>query len=210
MNKPISEQALAGLVIADPLLRRLLERVLIEDGLPCAALEAVRDEDVPGLRVLVLDHKAAVPSLSCEPALIRIGPRAAGEESVQEEWLETPLRLGAFLERVRFYCRQNTAIKRCDVQVGPYRLLWDTMMLVAEGRADIRLTEKERDILAVLSRSAGRTVSRHDLLDTVWAYAADIETHTLETHIYRLRQKIEDDPAQPSYVLTEENGYRLV
>lgn len=77
------------------------------------------------------------------------------------------------------------------------------------GGETIRLTEKERDILMILIEADGQPVSRADLLDRVWAYVDGVETHTLETHIYRLRQKIESDPTRPTLVLTDEDGYRI-
>lgn len=80
---------------------------------------------------------------------------------------------------------------------------------VETGGKTVRLTEKERDILCRLLENRGRTVSRRELLDAVWGFAAGVETHTLETHIYRLRGKIEADPARPAIILTEENGYRI-
>ena len=73
----------------------------------------------------------------------------------------------------------------------------------------IRLTEKECSILKFLYRAGGRPVARQVLLNEVWGYNAAVTTHTLETHIYRLRQKIEQDPANASLLLTEGGGYRL-
>lgn len=81
----------------------------------------------------------------------------------------------------------------------------------AQNHADavIRLTEKEQEILLYLHAHGG-VVDRHALLEEIWGYGANIETHTLETHIYRLRQKIEQNPSEPHYLITHENGYRLV
>ena len=77
------------------------------------------------------------------------------------------------------------------------------------GQVLVVLTEKERDILCFLYENRARSVGRQELLDFVWNYAGGVETHTLETHIYRIRQKIESDPARPSCLITEETGYRL-
>ena len=74
----------------------------------------------------------------------------------------------------------------------------------------IRLTEKETNILKFLLRSADAFVARDTLLHEVWGYNANVTTHTLETHIYRLRQKIEPDPARASLLITESGGYKLV
>jgi DNA-binding response OmpR family regulator len=74
----------------------------------------------------------------------------------------------------------------------------------------VRLTEKETAILKYLYRSGHKVVSRGVLLDEVWGYNAGVNTHTLETHIYRLRQKIERDPSHAEILITESGGYRLV
>lgn len=95
------------------------------------------------------------------------------------------------------------------VSFGPFMLATAESALRRQDGTELRLTEKERDILVTLYAAEG-FVERADLLQAVWGYAAAVETHTLETHIYRLRQKIEDDPARPALLVTEENGYRLV
>ena len=74
----------------------------------------------------------------------------------------------------------------------------------------MRLTEKETDILRYLYRAGQRPVSREKLLKEVWGYNAGVTTHTLETHIYRLRQKVDPDPLSPAILVTEAGGYKLV
>ena len=73
----------------------------------------------------------------------------------------------------------------------------------------IRLTEKENNILKFLYKNLGNTVSRETLLHEVWGYNSKVTTHTLETHIYRLRQKFEDDPSNACFLITEPGGYKL-
>lgn len=122
-----------------------------------------------------------------------------------------PVRLGALLDRIRRY-QAALAMEGYGgaITFGPYRLLPGDGQLVREGRDDtVYLTEKERDILLALYEKRGGTVGRRELLDKVWGYVEGIETHTLETHIYRLRQKIEPDPAQPEIIETDNDGYRL-
>ncbi len=123
-----------------------------------------------------------------------------------------PLRIGALLDRLRRHRSGMAAvIAEEKVFIGPHVLLAEEGKLLLEGQeGEVRLTEKECDILHALHHSRGRTVNRKDLLEQVWGYAEGVETHTLETHIYRLRQKLEKDPANPVLLLTEEAGYRLV
>ena len=74
----------------------------------------------------------------------------------------------------------------------------------------VRLTEMETSILRYLYRAGQRPVSRETLLQEVCGYDSGVTTHTLETHIYRLRQKIEKDAAAPAILITEAGGYKLV
>jgi DNA-binding response OmpR family regulator len=74
----------------------------------------------------------------------------------------------------------------------------------------VRLTEKETAILKYLYRAGEKTIGRAILLNEVWGYNSGVTTHTLETHVYRLRQKIERDPAKAEILITEPGGYRLV
>ena len=94
--------------------------------------------------------------------------------------------------------------------IGPYEFHPAAKMLVEKGgKKKVRLTDKETSILKYLFRAGDRPVARDVLLNEVWGYNAGVTTHTLETHIYRLRQKIEPDPTQARLLLTEAGGYRL-
>ena len=95
--------------------------------------------------------------------------------------------------------------------IGPYTFQPANKMLVnADENKKIRLTDKETAILKYLYRAGDRVVGREVLLDEVWGYNANVTTHTLETHVYRLRQKIEPDPSNAQILVTEPGGYRLV
>jgi len=83
------------------------------------------------------------------------------------------------------------------------------MLVESETEKKVRLTEKETAILKYLFRAGGKVVPRQTLLNEVWGYNAGVTTHTLETHVYRLRQKIEADPSKAAILLTEPGGYRL-
>jgi DNA-binding response OmpR family regulator len=95
--------------------------------------------------------------------------------------------------------------------IGPYRFRPSAKLLEdAAGNRSIRLTEKEAGILKFLYRAGTRVVVREVLLSEVWGYNAEVDTHTVETHIYRLRQKIEKDPSHAELLVTETGGYKLV
>ena len=92
-------------------------------------------------------------------------------------------------------------------RIGPYDF-HPSAKLLTDGERRIRLTEKETDILRYL-KSASGIVPRQTLLGEVWGYGPQVATHTLETHIYRLRKKIEKDAGDAKILITEEGGYRL-
>jgi len=95
--------------------------------------------------------------------------------------------------------------------IGPFTFRPGAKLLTDQsGRRKVRLTEKETAILKYLYRAGDRAIGRDTLLDEVWGYNAGVTTHTLETHVYRLRQKIERDPARAEILVTEAGGYRLV
>lgn len=116
-------------------------------------------------------------------------------------------RLGAVLDAALVFVARVQSMPGMVTFAG-LRLETGPCLLHKDG-AVIHLTEKERDILLRLHQAGAAGVDRATLLEDVWGYQAGIETHTLETHIYRLRQKIEDDPAKPALLLTDQNGYVL-
>ena len=118
-----------------------------------------------------------------------------------------PFRFSALLQRLHALNTHHASSNDAGVRIGPYTFHPSAKLLQAEGRK-VRLTEKETNILKFLHASAG-TVPRDILLHEVWGYGPAVATHTLETHIYRLRKKIEQDPAKAQILLTEVGGYRL-
>lgn len=147
------------------------------------------------------------PSISSKPVLL-LGKdvRLSDVESVQT--VEVPLRACSLLAKIQKMLGQTLAgDNRLDFKAGILDVI--ESIWLAPGEEALRLTEKEVEILRFLHEANGETVSRDELLQKVWAYAKDVETHTLETHIYRLRQKIEADPANPQILLTRESGYAV-
>ena len=133
-----------------------------------------------------------------------------GLESGANDYMTKPFRLGVLLARIRAQLRQHEQSEDAVFTIGPYTFRPASKLLLdAEGKK-IRLTEKETSILKYLYRAGERVVTRDVLLHEVWGYNAGVTTHTLETHIYRLRQKIEKDPGQAELLITETGGYKLV
>ena len=126
------------------------------------------------------------------------------------EYVTKPFKFPVLLARIRSHLRQFDQTGDANFALGPYIFTPTQKFLVKEDGIKIRLTEKETNILKFLLRSENATVHRNILLHEVWGYNAGITTHTLETHIYRLRQKIEPDPSQAKMLVTERGGYKIV
>ena len=132
-----------------------------------------------------------------------------GLDSGANDYVTKPFKFSVLLARVRAHLRSFEQSEDATFQLGPYEFHPAMKVLNTEDGRKIRLTEKETNILKYLFRSNGKAVPRDELLSEVWGYNANVTTHTLETHIYRLRQKIEPDPANARLLLTETGGYRL-
>ena len=138
-----------------------------------------------------------------------------GLNSGANDYVTKPFRFGVLLARLRAHLRTFEQSEDAVFTVGPYKFQPSAKKLVPpedpSGRAvrDIRLTEKETNILKDLYRAGGKAVRREELLEEVWGYNSGVTTHTLETHVYRLRQKIEPEKGVASLLLTEPGGYSL-
>ena len=132
-----------------------------------------------------------------------------GLDAGANDYIAKPFKFPVLLARIRAQLRQHEQSEDAVFQVGPYSFHPSQKLLVDETDRKIRLTEKETNILKFLYRAGGRMVDRETLLREVWGYNAEVTTHTLETHIYRLRQKIEPEPANAQILVTETGGYRL-
>ena len=127
------------------------------------------------------------------------------------DYVTKPFRFAVLLARIRGQLRRHEASDDAAFTIGPYTFRPGLKMLLLNPRGSkVRLTEKEISILRYLYRAGQRPVSREKLLQEVWGYNAEVTTHTVETHIYRLRQKIEKDAVAPSILVTATGGYKLV
>ena len=175
--------------------------ILLDVGLP----------DMDGREVCRLMRRAGVRS----PIIMLTGhdtdaDQILGLDAGANDFVTKPFRLNVLLARLRAQLRQHEQSEDAVFAIGPYTFQPANKLLLDAAGGKIRLTEKETSILKYLYRAGARVVGRDTLLVEVWGYNAEVTTHTLETHVYRLRQKIEPDPQNARILVTEPGGYRLV
>ncbi len=132
---------------------------------------------------------------------------SAGLDAGATDYIAKPFTYAVLLARIRAQLRAFESSDEATLTIGPYAFRPALKVLIS-GNKKTKLTDKEASILKYLYRSGGGTISREELLAEVWGYNAGVDTHTIETHIYRLRKKIEPDGA-PNLLITEPGGYRL-
>lgn len=214
----------------DALRESLAEQLELHDeyltrqaGSGAAGLECVKEEhfdlilldvglgDLDGREVCKMMRKAGV---KCPVIMLTAADSDAdtilGLESGANDYVTKPFRFAVLLARVRAQLRQHEQSEDAVFSIGHYTFRPATKLLVDEKGSKVRLTEKETSILKYLYRAGEKVVTRDVLLHEVWGYNAGVTTHTLETHIYRLRQKIERDPSNAELLLTEMGGYKLM
>jgi DNA-binding response OmpR family regulator len=133
-----------------------------------------------------------------------------GLEAGANDYVAKPFRFAVLLARIRAQLRQHEASEDAVFNIGPYAFRPSSKLLTTPKGSKVRLTEKETAILRYLYRAGQQPVSRETLLQEVWGYNSGVTTHTLETHVYRLRQKVEEDAANPAILVTDSGGYKLV
>lgn len=132
-----------------------------------------------------------------------------GLEAGADDYVAKPFKFAVLLARIRAQLRSHEQSENAVFHLGPYEFRPAQKLLIDDAKKKVRLTEKETNILKYLYRAGGKPVGREELLTEVWGYNAGVTTHTLETHIYRLRQKIEPDASAAKLLVTEAGGYRL-
>ncbi len=166
-----------------------------------------------------MDGREAVRMLRAEgfrrPVILLTGrdsdaDTVIGLEAGANDYIVKPFRFAVLLARIRVQMRQHEASAEAEFQIGRYLFRPANKMLLDDRGGKLRLTEKEAAILRFLHRAERQSVARETLLREVWGYNANVTTHTLETHIYRLRQKIEDNPADAQLLVTDGGGYKLL
>jgi DNA-binding response OmpR family regulator len=196
---------------------------VIEGGTANDALAKVREINVDLMLLDVglpdMDGREAVKILRSEgfksPIIMLTGhdtdaDEILGLESGANDYITKPFRFSVLLARIRAALRQHDQSEDVVFTIGQYSFQPAAKLLESADGQKVRLTDKETSILKYLYRQGPKTITRDVLLKEVWGYNNRVTTHTLETHIYRLRQKIERDPSHARLLVTEEGGYRLV
>tara|TARA_Y100000588_G_C14116198_1_gene865234 strand:+ start:307 stop:996 length:690 start_codon:yes stop_codon:yes gene_type:complete len=175
--------------------------VLLDIGLP----------DLDGHEVCRMMRKSGlnVPIIMLTGA-DRDSDTALSLDAGANDCITKPFKLNALIARMRAQLHQHDQSEDAAFSIGPYKFKPSSQLLLhGETEQKVRLTEKETSILTYLYRAGKKVVHRDVMLSEIWGYNARVTTHTLETHIYRLRQKIEENPANAVLLLTEPGGYRL-
>ena len=173
----------------------VLDLAPIDAGIAlCAALRG------HGVRVPIV----LVAEVSAEEEVVR------GLDAGATDYVAKPFRLAELIARLRAQIRGFETSENAVLLIGPYHFRPGTRVLTEPtSNRRIRLTDKEAAVLKYLYHAGRKPVSRQALLRDVWGYATVASTHTVETHIYRLRRKIEPDPAKARILVNVDGGYRL-
>ena len=126
-----------------------------------------------------------------------------------DEYIVKPFRYPVLLKSIETQLHKFKKSENTQYSIGNYAFKPNSKILESNEGKSIRLTEKENNILNFLYKNLGNVINRETLLHEVWGYNSKVTTHTLETHIYRLRQKFEDDPSNACFLITEPGGYKL-
>ncbi|GJD93930.1 response regulator transcription factor [Methylobacterium iners] len=199
------------------------EFIVVSEGDAKGAINRVADERIDlavmDLGLPDMDGREAVRAMrrnGYRGPVILLTAHVSEEDTVEgleagaNDYVTKPFKFAVLLARIRAHLRSHEASEDAVFQIGPYTFRPGAKLLVGARGSKLKLTEKETAILRFLYRAGREVVGRDTLLAEVWGYNAQVTTHTLETHIYRLRQKIEPNPALAAILVTEAGGYKLL
>ena len=134
---------------------------------------------------------------------------SSGERKEKYYFIEKPFRIQHFNKKISTIFAKVSNLNEVSRKIGPFIFFPLKKVVMFGEKIKVELTEKEVDILKCLISSAGKAIDRDTLLKQVWNYSSDVTTHTLETHIYRLRQKLETDPSIPRLIISKDGGFSI-
>ena len=198
----IVEEVVSGIEAIDRAKEQYFDVIILAVDLP----------DMDGWEVCRAMRFASIKT----PIILLIGSDTEADENLgfdvgPNDYLTKPFKIGVLLGRLRAQIRQHEQIQYVVFQIGPYSFRPAAKIMVNnETEKKVRLTDKETAMVKFLYLAGERVVGREELLGEVWGYNTNVTTHTLETHVYRLRQKIERKPSSAELLVTEPDGYRLI
>ena len=198
----LTDSVNSGRAAIDKTLEQYYDIILVEAGLP----------DIDGRAVCKVMRKNGIKS-----PIVMLSKTDTDEETIlaldagANDYVAKPFRINVLMARLRARIRETEQSEHAVFQIGHYSFRpLDKSMQDNRNEQKIRLTEKETAIVKFLYLASDGVVSRDTLLGEVWGYNVGVTTHTLETHVYRLRQKIEEDPSNATILVTETTGYRII
>ena len=132
-----------------------------------------------------------------------------GESTEKHYFIKRPFRIHHLNKKISTILAKISNSSKVTYRIGPFIFLPIKKILMLGEKTKVELTEKEVAILKCLISSGEETVDRDTLLKQVWNYSPDVTTHTLETHIYRLRQKLEIDASIPRLIISKDGGFTI-
>jgi DNA-binding response OmpR family regulator len=198
----LTDSVNSGRAAIDKTLEQYYDIILVDAGLP----------DIDGRAVCKAMRKNGIKS-----PIVMLSKTDTDEETIlaldagANDYVAKPFRINVLMARLRARIRETEQSEHAVFQIGHYSFRpLDKSMQDNRNEQKIRLTEKETAIVKFLYLASDGVVSRDTLLGEVWGYNVGVTTHTLETHVYRLRQKIEEDPSNATILVTETTGYRII
>ena len=131
------------------------------------------------------------------------------ESTEKHYFIEKPFRINHLNKKIATILAKISNSHEVTYKIGPFIFLPLKKILMLGEKIKVELTEKEVAILKCLISSSGEAVDKDTLLKQVWNYSPNVTTHTLETHIYRLRQKLEIDSSIPRLIISKDGGFTI-
>ena len=117
-----------------------------------------------------------------------------------------PIKLDKLIQTININFLKSSFIKKSDVKIGKYKLDLNSRKITLDNLG-LSLTEKEVEIIIFIKSNNNVTIK--ELQNNVWGYSSGLETHTVETHIYRLRKKMRDKFADDAFIQNSQKGYKI-